>query len=97
MPTTRLFILCAAVAVAASNASAQQIRGLIEKVDEPNGLLTVQRIPESTVGSSSVAGSSDKFAVQNGLLLNALHEGDKVTFTAQEINGVKTITNLKKK
>jgi Cu/Ag efflux protein CusF len=96
MPTTRLFILCAAVAVAASNASAQQIRGLIEKVDEPNGLITVQRIPESTVGSSSAAGSSDKFAVQDGLLFNALHKGDKVTFTAQEINGVKTITNLKK-
>jgi hypothetical protein len=45
MPTTRLFLLCAALALAASNASAQQIRGLIEKVDEPNGLITVQRTP----------------------------------------------------
>jgi Cu(I)/Ag(I) efflux system protein CusF len=95
MPTTRLFLLCAALALAASNASAQQIRGLIEKVDEPSGLITVQRTPEGTVGASSAA-VSDKFAVQDGLLFNALHEGDKVAFTVQKINGVNTITKLQK-
>jgi Cu/Ag efflux protein CusF len=71
------------------------MRGLIEKVDEPNGSITVQRTPEGTVGASS-ATKSDKFAVQDSLLFNALREGDKVSFTAQEINGVNTITNLKK-
>jgi Cu/Ag efflux protein CusF len=95
MRTTRLFLLCAAFALAASNASAQQVRGMIEKVDEPNGSITIKRTPESTVGANSAAGS-DKFAVQDGLLFNALHEGDKVTFTVQEINGVNTITKLQK-
>jgi Cu/Ag efflux protein CusF len=95
MPITRLFLICAALALAASNASAQQMRGLIEKVDEPNGSITVQRTPEGTVGANSAA-KSDKFAVQDGLLFNSVREGDKVSFTAQEINGVNTITNLKK-
>ena len=98
MPTTRLFLLYAlyaAFALAASNASAQEMRGSIKKVDELNGSITVQRISEGTVGASSAA-VSDNFAVQDGLLFNALREGDKVSFTAQEINGVKTITKLKK-
>jgi Cu/Ag efflux protein CusF len=34
--------------------------------------------------------------VQDGLLFNALREGDKISFTVQEINGVKTITTLQK-
>jgi Cu/Ag efflux protein CusF len=95
MPTTRLFLLCATLALAASSASAQQVRGLVEKVDELNGLITVQRTLEGTVGASSAA-VSNKFAVQDGLLFNALREGDKVTFTVQEINGVNTITKLEK-
>jgi Cu/Ag efflux protein CusF len=37
-----------------------------------------------------------KFAVQDGLLFNALREGDKISFTVREINGVKTITTLQK-
>jgi len=42
------------------------------------------------------ARSSDKFAVQDGLLFNALREGDKVMFISQKINGVNTITKLQK-
>ncbi len=95
MPTTRLFLLCGALALAASNASAQQMRGLIEKVDEANGSITVQRTAEGTIGASSAA-RPDKLAVQEGLLFNALREGDKVSFTVQEINGVNTITKLQK-
>jgi Cu/Ag efflux protein CusF len=34
--------------------------------------------------------------VQDGLLFNALRDGDRVTFISQEINGVNTITKLQK-
>jgi Cu/Ag efflux protein CusF len=34
--------------------------------------------------------------VQDGLLFNALREGDKVMFISQKINGVNTITKLQK-
>jgi Cu/Ag efflux protein CusF len=34
--------------------------------------------------------------VQDGLLFNALRQGDDVKFSAQDIDGVKTITSLRK-
>ena len=95
MPTTRLIVIFAVLTLAASSASAQQMRGSIEKVDEPRGSITVQRAQEGTVGANGTIGS-EKFAVQDGLLFNAIREGDKISFTAQEINGVKTITTLQK-
>ena len=94
MLTTRLIVLCAALILAVSSASAQQMRGSIEHVDEPHGSITVHRAPEGTVGASGFG--SETFAVQDGLLFNALHEGDKVVFTVREINGVNTITKLQK-
>jgi Cu/Ag efflux protein CusF len=36
------------------------------------------------------------FRLQDGLLLDALRYGDKVTFTTTIVNGAKTITSLKK-
>ena len=95
MLTTRLIAMFAALTLAASSASAQQMRGSIEKVDETHGSITVQRAQEGTVGASRTLGS-EKFAVQDGLLFNAVREGDKVVFTVQEINGVNTITKLQK-
>jgi Cu/Ag efflux protein CusF len=95
MSTTRLIVILAVLTFAASSASAQQMRGSIEKVDELHGSITVQRAPEGTVGASGTIGS-EKFAVQDGLLFNAIREGDKVVFTVQEINGVNTITKLQK-
>jgi Cu/Ag efflux protein CusF len=71
------------------------MRRSIEKIDEPRGSITVQRAQEGTVGASDTIGS-EKFAVQDGLLFNAIREGDKVVFTVQEINGVNTITKLQK-
>jgi Cu/Ag efflux protein CusF len=71
------------------------MRGSIEKVDEPHGSIIVQRAQEGTVGASGTIGS-EKFGVQDGLLFNAICEGDKVVFTVQEINGVNTITKLQK-
>ncbi len=47
------------------------------------------------MGASGTIGS-EKFAVQDGLLFNAIREGDKVVITVQEINGVNTITKLQK-
>jgi Cu/Ag efflux protein CusF len=71
-------------------------RGTVVGVDEQAGSITVQRSPDGTVGASSPARSSDKFAVQDGLMFNALGAGDNVLFSSQEINGVNTITRLQK-
>jgi Cu/Ag efflux protein CusF len=80
-----------------SFASAQEARrGTVVGLDELTGSIAILQTPDGTVGAASPARSSDKFAVQDGLLFNALREGDKVMFISQKINGVNTITRLQK-
>ncbi len=96
MKIIRLAIGCiTALTIAATAASAQQaLRGSVAKVDEANGKITIQLTSDGTVGSS--AGNTDDFRVQDGLVFNALQPGDKVAFTAETINGAKTIIKLQK-
>jgi Cu/Ag efflux protein CusF len=97
MKISRIAVACiTALTIAATTASAQQaLRGSITKVDEANGKITIQLTPDGTVGASG-ASSIDDFKVQDGLMYNALQSGDKVAFTAETINGAKTITKLQK-
>jgi Cu/Ag efflux protein CusF len=82
--------------LSASGAMAQQaLSGSITKLDEANGTVTIQQTETGTVGSNA-ARSNDDFKVQDGLLFNAMQVGDKVTFSATEDGGVKTITKLQK-
>jgi len=86
----------AAIAVISSGALAQQaLTGSITKIDQANGKITIQRIQSGTVGANA-GGAADDFKVQDGLLFNALQAGDRVIFTATEIDGVKTIIKLQK-
>ena len=91
----RIFFLAASiVGVLVSGASAQQsMRGVITKVDEPKGIISIQQ--SSTVATTSGA-PVDDFKVQDGLMFNALQSGDKVQFTIETMNGAKTITKLTK-
>ena len=83
------------MAALSSGALAQQAQlGLISKIDEANDKITIQQNQGSTVGATT--GAADDFKVQDGLMFNALKEGDKVVFTATEIGGVKTIIKLEK-
>ena|SRR6266403_1249791 len=97
MKISRIAVACmTALTIAATAASAQQaLRGSVAKVDEANGKITIQLSPDGTVGSSG-GGNTEDFKVQDGLMYNALQSGDKVTFTAETINGAKTITKLQK-
>ena len=97
MRITRIILAsAAAIAVISSGALAQQaLTGSITKIDEANGKITIQRIQSGTVGAKT-GGAADDFKVQDGLLFNALQAGDRVIFTATEIEGVKTIIKLQK-
>jgi Cu/Ag efflux protein CusF len=97
MGPTRFVIICAGlVTLVMSNATAQETRrGTVANLDESRGSITIVQSPDGTVGASG-ATKSDKFAVQDGLLFNALREGDKVTFISQDIKGVNTIIKLQK-
>ena len=68
--------------------------GTISGVDEVSGKIAIQQTLGGTVGANT-GGTSEEFKVQDGLF-NSVQVGDKVTFTVDEIGGVKTITKLQK-
>ncbi len=59
----------------------ETLRGVISAIDERNDRLTLD---ESV------------FKVQDGLIFNAIHTGDRVEITVQTIGGARTIVGLKK-
>jgi Cu/Ag efflux protein CusF len=81
--------------VISSVALAQQgLTGMITTIDRLNGTIAIQQTQSGTVGANS-GGVTEQYKIQGGLL-NTLHAGDKVTFSASEAGGTKTITKLEK-
>jgi Cu/Ag efflux protein CusF len=86
----------AALTMAASPAPAQQtLTGTVTKVDRINRTIAVQRTETGTTGASSGA-PAEEFKAQEGLSLDTVHAGDRVSFSAAEANGIKTITKVQK-
>ena len=55
-------------------------------MDERNDRITVRSRSDTT----------EDFKVQDGLLFNAVHNGDQVEITIESIDGAKTIVGLRK-
>jgi len=86
----------AALTVIGSAALAQQpLTGTITKLNRINGTIAIQPTQSGTVGANS-GGAGEEYKVQEGLSLDTVHAGDKVTFSATEKDGAKTITKLQK-
>jgi Cu/Ag efflux protein CusF len=86
----------ATLAILGSAALAQQARtGTVTKIDRIHGVVAIQPTQRGTVGANA-GGAAEEFKVQNGLSLDNFHAGDKVTFSATETGGSKTITKLQK-
>jgi hypothetical protein len=72
----------------ASQASAEStVRGIVANANERNDTLTIQLRSDGRTGD---------FKVQDGLIFNSVQYGDPVEITVETIDGVKTITGLKK-
>jgi hypothetical protein len=81
--------------VISSMALAQQaLTGMVTTIDRLNGTITIVQTQSGTVGANT-GGATEQYKIQGGLL-NTLHAGDKVTFSASETGGTKTITKLEK-
>lgn len=96
--TIARFILVgtAALMVGGSAALAQQaLAGMVTKVDRINGTVAIQQTQGGTVGANS-GGAPEEFKIRSGLSLADLHAGDRVTFSAEEAGGVKTLTKFQK-
>lgn len=70
----------------------QALTGTVTVIDRTNGTISIQQAQSGTVGASS-GPVTEHFKIQNNLS-NAVHAGDKVTFTVSEAGGSKTITKI---
>jgi hypothetical protein len=82
-------------AVVSSASVAQSLSGTVVKVDRINGTVAIRPSQNGTTGANT-AGTAEEFKTQSGLSLEAVHAGDRVTFSVAENGGVKTITKLDK-
>jgi protein-tyrosine-phosphatase len=67
----------------------ETLRGVVASVDERNDTISVRL-------QSSPTGAAQDFKVQDGLAFDAVRFGDKVAFTAETLEGTRTITRLTK-
>ena len=97
MNITRIISAGAIVlAILSSTALAQQARtGTITEINRLNNTIAIRQTQNGTVGASD-GGAAEAFKVQSGLSLDDWHAGDKVSFTATETGGSKTITKIQK-
>ena len=86
----------AALTIIGSATLAQEaLTGTLTKVDRINGIVAIQQTQSGTSGANT-GGASEDFKAQTGLALDTVHAGDRVTFSATETGGVKTITKVQK-
>jgi Cu/Ag efflux protein CusF len=97
MRTAKIILVgAAAMNICMAAALAQQTSaGMITKIDRLNGTIAIQQTQSGTVGANKGA-ATEEFKVKDSALLEPLHAGDKVDYSATEGGGVKTITTLKK-
>jgi Cu/Ag efflux protein CusF len=86
----------AALTIVSSAAFAQQTQtGTITRIDRTNGTVVIQQTPSGTTGAGS-GSAAEEFKTQNGSMLDAIHAGDKVTFSITGNGNTKTITKFEK-
>jgi Cu/Ag efflux protein CusF len=95
MKIPRIILAAAAVlALIGSAALAQQaLTGTVTAIDRINRSVAIRQTQSGTVGANT-GGAAEEFKVQNGLSLDDLHAGDRVSFSASETGGTRTITKF---
>src|ERR1700738_295833 len=72
----------------------QPLPGMLTTTDRINGTVAIHQTQSGTVGANT-GGATEQYKVQ-GVSLDTLHAGDKVTFSVSESGGKKPITKLEK-
>lgn len=98
MGTTKfIFAGAAALSMLATSALADDMTGMITRIDRLNGTISIQQIQKGTVGASSgSAGALQEFKAKDAAMLDSVHAGDRVIYSATEANGTGTLTKLQK-
>jgi hypothetical protein len=99
MKTAKLMMMTIAAVSLWGPALAQQqgSAGTITGINRLTGTVAITPTQDATVGSNgpvSAPAPSEQFKVKDGAMLDAVHAGDRVTYSVAETGGVKTITKL---
>jgi len=88
-------ILTAAIlTVVPSLALAQQpVTGTIVTINRISGTIGIQEMQSGTVGAVGGGATEQQYKAPDDML-EKLHAGDKITFSASEVGGKKTITKI---
>jgi hypothetical protein len=81
--------------VSSASLAQQSLTGTVVKIDRIHGTVAIRQTQNGTTGANT-AGTAEEFKAQAGLSLDALHAGDRVTYSVAETAGTKTITKLDK-
>lgn len=96
---TAKFVLAGAAVVTmlTSSAFADDMTGMITRIDRLNNTISIQQTQKGTVGGSAGgAGALQQFKAKDAAMLDAVHAGDRVTYTATDTDGSGTLTKLQK-
>lgn len=78
-------------AASATAAAGPKTEGEVRKIDKAQGKVTLKHGP---IQNLDMPPMTMVFRVSDGKLLEGLKEGDKVRFTAEQVNGVTTVTAI---
>ncbi len=94
MKLKKLMIAAAMFAAIPTLALAQQsTTGTITGINRISGIITIDQMQTGTVGAGGGAATEQEFKAPAGMVDN-VHAGDRVTFSASEVDGKKTITKI---
>jgi Cu/Ag efflux protein CusF len=95
MRTATIFLAgIAAITISMSATAAEQgTKGMVTGINRLNGTVTIQRIQTGTVGAN-MSGAGEQFKVKDGAMIEDIHAGDRVTFSATDSGDSKLITKL---
>jgi hypothetical protein len=92
---TAKFVLAgaAAITVLASSAFADDLTGMVTSINR----ISIQQTQKGTVGGSAGgAGALRQYKAKDAAMLDAVHAGDRVTYTATDTDGTGMLTKLQK-
>jgi Cu/Ag efflux protein CusF len=96
MTRTKLALAATAILTIVGSAAFAQddLKGQVTQVNRLNNTVAIRPIQEGTVGAN-IAGSEQQFKVKDGVSLEDLHAGNRVTYSVTESGGIKTLTKFK--
>ena len=68
--------------------------GQVTQVNRLNNTVSIRPIQSGTVGANT-AGAEQQFKVKDGVSIEDLHAGNRITYSVSETGGTQTITKFK--